>query len=361
MMRQYLKLSPCSPSSTRQNYGIKKLSQSAATSLLCCIIALGLAGCDLIDADSGNGDLDDVPPERLMTMVAVYDNGENPAHRLIVADFENPSKYKVLRKAGDEVSGTCFAPGKRRILFADQEGSVVGTRSHLKLYNLETNEVRALDAPMAATYDGSLDCTWRADGSGFYYSAGGAAGLAIPVYYDLQKATANSFEVASFHGRKGSDSLLVNVGTRFGPVGEGSTFHFIDAFTGEVLERVENEYLRFKPWKDSSRGGYKQAAYHVAYSNATSLVAFERRKEGEISLATTDLEGDFLKKHSLQGVVRCVRWAGKHRILFDHRPNFGSPWSAIRVMEWDTETNEVQELIAPEHIDGAVGLHLPDY
>lgn len=317
----------------------------------------GLAGCDMFGGNGG--DLDDVPPERLVAMVAVYESGADPVHRLVVADFENPSKYEVLRKAGDEVSGTCFSPNKRRILFADQENTIVGTRARLKIYNLETDEVRDLDAPMAATHDGSLECTWRADGSGFYYRAAGAAGAAWPVYFDLKDQKVQTFPAAyMIYDRKGSDSLLVNMG----PLYEGtSSFCFVDVKTKEMLECLNNEHLRFVPWKDESRGGWKQAAFRLTYSDHADWIAFIRSIEGEKSIAITGLEGKFLQTQSMYGVSRCLRWVNKRRVLFDHRPKFGSPWSAIRVMVWDTETDEVNELIAPEVIDGAVGLHLPDY
>lgn len=332
------------------------------------LLLLALASCDLFDS---GGEPFDVPPERLVAMVAVYDSGEDPVHRLVVADFENPSDYKVLTKAGTQVGGTCFSPDKRRILFADHEDTIVGTRARLKLYNLDTDQVRALDAPMAATHDGSLECTWRAGGSGFYYQADGAAGATYPIYYDLKTGEARPFGLqtgqgiypTSFHGLKGRDTLLVNPkASGYDPDNPGIFFYFLHAQTGEKLERIENEYLQFIPWEDESRGGWKQAAYHVAYSDITGLIAFERRMEGRRSLAVTDLEGSLLIAHSGPGVVRCLRWVGKRRVLFDrHPPTFDVSWSDLQIMVWNTETNEVQELIAPEAIDGAMGLHLPDY
>ena len=350
----------------KNNPRIMRSASRFALLFALCTLAVSLASCDLFGSGEQDPGVEGVPPERLVAMVAVWDDGkggDKPVHRLVVADFENPERYDVLRDAGSEVGGTCFSPDKRRILFADHTGGNVGTRASLKLYDLNDGEVRSLDgAPTAATHDGTLKCIWRADGSGFYYSAGGAAGQEIPVYYDLESKESRSFEAVRFHGLRGRDSLLANVGSLYesetkGPFG----FCFIDAQTEKLLECLENEYLRFIPWEDESRGGWKQAAFDLIYGKASGLLAFERRIEDEKYLAVTDLEGESVKTHSTNGVIRNLRWAERETVLFNRYPQPGSSWDTFRIMVWDIGANDVRAFADPEIIDGAVGLHLPDY
>jgi hypothetical protein len=150
---------------------------------------------------------------------------------------------------------------------------------------------------------------------------------------------------------------LVNpIGSGYNPERPGY-FYIMDTHTGDNLGRVENEYLRFIPWEDESRGGWKQGAFNVTYSNAVDLIAFVRSsEEGPSGLAVTDLEGSFLETKSKYGWKKCIRWVDSGHMLFDL-----STESALRVKVWDIEANEVRTFADPEVIGGAVGLHLPDY
>lgn len=141
--------------------------------LFVCLTGLTLIGCDLL----GGSDDFNVPPERLVTMTAVYEETHEsgrPVHRLVLADVEDPSDHEVLSAAGRDAGRSCFGPEKRRLLFEDNSESNVGSRAPIKLLDLESREVRDLGA--AGTLKG---CVWRADGSGFYYAAGGPDGLDV--------------------------------------------------------------------------------------------------------------------------------------------------------------------------------------
>ncbi len=340
-----------------------------------------LPGCDLF----GSGKDDDpgvegVPPERLVAMVAVWDDGkggDKPVHRLVVADFDDPAaRYDVLRKAGEEVQTTCFSPDKRRILFADNSGSITGGRSAMKLYNLDSGEVRALDgAPTAATYGGtSMRCVWSADGSGFYYMAAGAAGAAFSMYYDVETKQARPFGIREtaggdpvsgvfFFGLKGQDTLIVR--SQMSEKAPDSLhylidgYHYVDAQTEKYLGRIKNEHLKFIPWEDKSRGGFKRAAYSVTYDGAPGLIAFMRKTEEERSLAVTDLEGSFVKDLTTGGPLYMdLAWKGRSTLLFSQG---GAQNRPRRIYVANVETGEVRSLVEPNAIDGAIRLTEPDY
>lgn len=299
-----------------------------------------------------------------VVMTAAYDEGEDTAHRLIVTDLQNPSNYRVLRKAGDHVGEAYFGPEKRRIVFGKDARLIEDAGGRLALYDLESNEVRLLtDAPWTGVGGGNV--VWEADGSGFYYNTGGAWSLPSLVHYDLEKQKARYLaQRTRIHGLKGRTSMLVY---NRRPANEGRfPFYFFDVEKEAYTEHVRNEYLKIVEWEDESRGGHKYAAFGPAYGNETDLIAFRQKSEDEKTrLAITDVEGDCFGTYTDGEYLDYnLDWGPGGTVLFDrHSSPYGSGniWDEYRVMVLDAGTGEVRRLVDPAVIDGAVGLHSPEY
>ena len=342
----------------------------------CMLLWLGVLapGCDFFGSETGDPGVEGVPPERLVAMVAVYkgDEGENAPKRLVVADFEDPSRYDVIPEAGNNVGSTCFSPGKRRILFTDHSGSTVDTRAPLKLYDLDTGESRTLgQAPSAATHGGtSMRCVWNNAGNGFYYQAAGAAGATYPVYFDLDTGESQPFGLETdeeeiyptrFHGLEEGAKLLVSpAGATYTPEESGSYFYFLDTQTGQKIKRIDNEYLQFVAWNDESRPGSKKGAYSVTYDDASNRVAFMRKVGDERSLAVTDLEGSYIRILTKGAPLYMdLAWGPGETVIFSRGGLTQEPARDIYV--GDVETGEVRSLIEPNLIGGATRVIEPDF
>ncbi len=343
------------------------------------LLAATLPGCDLFGSDGGGSILDDVPPERLVAMVAVYnDTHENgaPVQRLVLADFENPSAYKVLSEAGTFATEPRFAPGKRRLLFVDQTGARTASDGQVTLLDLESGSVRPLlyvredgrQFPLRGSLEG---LAWEPDGSGFYSALAGPAGLTVAYHYDLATRRLRPFAQTQGgatvipYGRKGQDSIFVISNERLREGGDRIPgFYFVDAETGAYLERIENEHLRFVRWEDPSRGGWRYSVYTPALDGKEELVAFRiNNPENRGNLAVASLSGSSFEVYgaSEEYIDTLPRWGPSSVVLFNRSRGASSPFQAHRVMVVDTETGEVRAFIRPEVIDGAAGLRTPDY
>lgn len=333
------------------------------------LVGLGLlSGCDLL----GEGNVrrctapdTDVQKDGRMVLTAVFEDTlegeETTAHRLVVTDFQDPSDYRVLRNAGDHVGEASLGPEKRRIVFEKDARLIEDAGGRLALYDLERDEVRLLpDAPFTGTGGGNV--VWETDGSGVYYNAGGGlAGIGPLVHYDFEKQKARFLAQRNRpYGLRGRTSLLVY---NRRSVNKGRfPFYFFDGETEEYTEHVRNEYLKIVEWEDESRGGHKYAAFTPAYGNETDLIAFRQRSEGKTRLAITDVEGDCFGTYTDgQYLNGDLDWGAGGTVLFDRHDSFGSGWSDYRVMVLDVQTGKVRSLVDPEVIDGALGLHSPDY
>lgn len=336
------------------------------------LVLLLLSGCDGFGLDGV-----DEPPGGRVAMTAVYEEtleSGRPVHRLVVADVQNPSNYKVLSKAGKDVGRSCFGPEKRRLLFEDNSESNVGSRAAIKLLDLESREVRDLGA--TGTLKG---CVWRSDGSGFYYAAAGPAGLTVSTFYELETGEARSFAQSETkngamrgsipYARKERDSILVLADSLVrresgGWKHAGVGYYFVDAKTGTYLEKVENEHFRFVPWEDESRGGWEQGAFGPAYNNESKRITYQFGDPENISnIAVTNLDGNLFEIYgaSKEYVDTSPRWGPGGILFFDRRPRTTLDPETHRIMVANVETEAVRELIGPSTINGAVALRHPDY
>lgn len=327
-----------------------------------------LASCELL----GYGSVEQctVPntqlqPNGRMVLTAVFEDTleeeVDPNRRLVVTDFWNASDYRVLQKAGDHVGQGYLGPEGRRIVFEADVNLIEDAAGRLKLYDLESDEVRALpDAPWTSV---SGNLVWSPDGSGFYYNAAGKTSTIPPlVHYDLEKNEAQYVTLQSqIHGLRDPTSLLVNPGKSWNDTVR-FPFYFFDTETEEYGQHVRNEYLKFVDWEDESRGGHKYAAFSPTYGSETGLIAFRQRSGGETRLAITDVEGDCFGTYTDGRYVDSdLVWGPGGTVLFERHDSFGSGWSTYRVMVLNPETGEVRRLVDPGVIDGAVGLHSPNY
>jgi hypothetical protein len=294
----------------------------------------------------------------------------------VLVDIANPANYEVLSQAGTFASEPRFSPDKRQLLFVDHTHAPTFSRGQITLLDLESGAVHPL---FFDTEDGEQDplqgslrgLVWEPDGTGFYSAQSGAAGLLVAYHYDLSERSFRVFAqtqggaIVIPYGRKGQDSILVlSTERREDSNSEHIPYFFVDAATGAYLEPIENEHLRFIPWENPERGGWKHSVYTPAYNDEKDLIAFRLNDpENRGNVAVTNLNGSFFKVYGVSEayIDTFPRWGPAGTVLFNRSEGATSPYQTHRVMIANIETGEVSEFVNPETIDGAVGLRTPDY
>ena len=88
----------------------------------------------------------DVPNEDLVAMIAVFDNpdenGVYPA-KLVLADYYNPTDYKIVTDKPIRAIEPVFSRDKTRILFGDVNSGIEDAGPQLTLYDVENEIGRA--------------------------------------------------------------------------------------------------------------------------------------------------------------------------------------------------------------------------
>ena len=331
-----------------------------------------LAGCDAADPyDDGTFD---VPPERLVALTAVYaetdSNGVYP-QRIVLVDYANPSRYKVLTEGHVSIQPR-FSPDKTRLLYGDETTGTTHAPQFV-LYDLTTEEATPFSMPpdpfgfRPPVFGEMYSVVWDAQGSGFYYTEPVPAFAIIQNVYFFALAEqmwrvvhdGNGYSVYP-RDLKGSDTLIVFSNEQFytgqGPLG----MYFMD-LDGNYLAHLDNPHLEL-----INRDGInKKAAYSPSWNDEVGLFAIARSDSTRpgYRIAVTDLSGGYYREYTSGDYIDDnPRWGpGGDVILFDRIEIEDYSYTGYRVMVADLKTGEVRELVKPSAVDGAVALRFPDY
>lgn len=342
-----------------------------ARAFLCCLVfgmTLLVSGCDLF----GQDDSFDVPPERLVALTAVYaetDTSGAPIQRIVLLDYDDPSRYKVVTP-NDHVSvQPWFSRDKTMLVFGDVTTGVVSA-PQLVRYDHRAERTHALvvtgnqeDIPVTGW---TARIVWNAEGTGFYFThpPGAFSMRQLVLFYSFVEQRVETVRDAGESGvlpvaMKGRDTLIVFSNEQFyeghGPLG----YYFMD-LEGAYLGRIDNPHLEL-----INQGGINtKAAYSPAWNDTSRLfaIAYNDSTFSGYRIAVTTLDGAYYKEYTSGAFIDDhPRWGpGGKTILFDRRALFDSTFTGYSLMEVDLETGAVREFARPE-VFGAVALRFPDY
>ncbi len=148
------------------------------STLLLALVAL--AGCDAGEAPRT---LADVPPERRVAFVAVYDQtigdgpgGGPPAHRIVVADIEDPTVFEIISRPDHKSVSPHLSRDGQQVLFGDETIGPVSAVQYVR-YDLRTGRADTLGhVPPGGEVERPIlvglgsPVVWERDGDGFYFT-----------------------------------------------------------------------------------------------------------------------------------------------------------------------------------------------
>lgn len=332
-----------------------------------CGALLSFLGCD-----SGPERIEEVPPERRVAFTAVYAETRPdgaPIQRVIVADFENPSVFRVLTPNDHASLQPRLSHDRQRVLFGDETiGGVDAPR--LVLHNLETNRADTLTTQTPSGLRLSFlqwpgELVWDHDNSGFFLGTGGnlwryAGGL-------LNQISERSYGWP--WSLKGRDMLIVESMDPAAPGRDGETgpgYYFMSR-DGRYLSRIRNPYL---DWRRNGSGQWMPQAFFPSFSeeeerfafviDASNLAGGPALRYSGTRIAVTNLDGSFFRIYTTgEYYDTWPRWGPRGTILFDRVRKNGDPWQTHKVMRLDLKSGNVREFVSPSTF-GAVGLRFPD-
>ena len=334
------------------------------------IITLFASGCELL---SGGEDEFDVPPERLMTMTAVYaetDSGGAPVQRIILLDYDDPSNYNVVTENDHASVQPLFSPSKQQIVFQDRSTGFVHGPQFIH-YTLATGEVEPLVMYFPSGAELQIaglagSAVWHADEEGFYFTN---PSQSFSARQDLlfYRFAERRYEVIHDAGgqtvipytMKGQDTLVVFSGEQ-NYAGQGPLGYYFMDLEGNYLGLVDNPRLEYV----NRDGVIKKGSLSPEWSDEVELfaVAYHDSTFEGYKIVVTDLNGSYWRElTSGEHIDDHPRWGpGGRTILFDRRPPLSGYFTDYRLMEVDLGTGEVREFAKPSAF-GAVALRFPDY
>ncbi|GAB5534805.1 MAG: hypothetical protein Rubg2KO_10540 [Rubricoccaceae bacterium] len=346
------------------------------------VVLLLLAGCDTGEAPRT---LADVPPERRVAFVAVYDQilnegpgGGPPAHRIVVADIEDPTVFEIISRPDHKSVSPHLSPDRQQVLFGDESIGPVSGVQYVR-YNLRTGQADTLGhVPPGASPSRPIlvglgaPVVWERDGSGFYFTN------PTPSFSITQDVLRFRFADGYFErvhdsgayatvaiGLK-SDSLVV---FSISPEAPGWTPErpagvFLMDRDGRFARRVQNANLSF--WSQDGRlvHGYTEptANEERGLVAATWSESHSEAPSGYVvSLAILDLDGEVVRTYDLDRAYLNwhPRWGPDGTILFERQPRGAADWRTHRAMVLDLSTGSIRELADPATY-GAVGTRMPN-
>ena len=337
-----------------------------------------LAGCDTGDPPT----LADVPPERRVAFVAVYDQTTPdgaPVHRVVVADIEDPTVFEIISRDDHYSVSPHLSPDRQQVLFGDRTIGPVSAVQYVR-YDLRTGQVDTLGhAPPGGEVSRPIlvglesPVVWEPDGGGFYFTN------PTPSFSIKQDVLRFRFADGYFErvhdsgsyattavGMKGTDSLIV---FSISPEAPGWTSErpagvFIMDLDGRFARRAQNPNLSYAAEGGRRVRGFTEPTTSGARGKVTSV--WSELKPGTISdytvsLVVADLDGRLLRSYDLDSryLNWHPRWGPGETVLFERQPRGSADWRLHQAMILDLDTGDIRELADPA-IYGAVGTRMPN-
>ncbi|WP_420456729.1 hypothetical protein [Rubrivirga sp.] len=343
------------------------------------VLALAaLAGCDAAD-DAPT--LADVPADRRVAFVAVYDETTAdgaPVHRVVVADIEDPTVFEVISRPDHFSVSPHLSRDGQQVLFGDRTIGPVSAVQYVR-YDLRTGRADTLghvppggEVARPILVGLGSPVVWERDGRGFYFTN------PTPPFSIKQDVLRFRFADGYFErvhdsgsyattviGMKGPDSLVVFSVSPEAPgwTPERPAGIFLMDLKGQLVRRAQNPNLSYV-----AAGGLRTQAFTEATVNEErGLIAsiWAELRPGtmsdyDVSLAVSDLDGRYFQTYGLDSTYLNwhPRWGPGKTVLFEREPRGGADWRLHRAMVLDLETGSIRELADPA-IYGAGGTRMP--
>ena len=225
----------------------------------------------------------DVPNEDLVAMIAVFDNpdenGVYPA-KLVLADYYNPTDYKIVTDKPIRAIEPVFSRDKTRILFGDVNSGIEDAGPQLTLYDVENENIQLL-----GIWGGIV--TWNFEDSGIYFSNHPAVRI---LFYRFSNQTVDVIKYGDEYAvaLKGQDTLIVFSHT-VAETGQQFGFYFMD-LEGNYLSRIDNPYLGFNSSKAYNPNWNDELGLFV-YAEIDSTVSGSK-------ISVTNLDGSYYETYT---------------------------------------------------------------
>lgn len=330
-------------------------------------ILLLFIAVQFISCDSTTAPVTEHNAKNLVAFTAVFDekyeNGRN-FEKLVIADFNDPSSYKILTDTNIIASKPYFSRDKSKIIFGDI--SKLDHDPQFVLYEYLTNQMELLEIPSTHSPISGRNVVWNYNETGFYFS-NSPPPFTIQedvLYYSLAEKS-----IIRVHFGKGYsvypvallsiDTLIIfsnNTEETQQPVG----YYLMDS-NGNYIDKINNTHLDYI----NRNGIIKKGALNIEYSASSNLFVFaeiDSNVEG-YKIAVTDFSGNYYKEYTAGNFIDDhPKWGPDGKtILFDRREIFDQSFTGFKIMKINIESGAITEFVSPNIISGAVSLRYPEF
>lgn len=351
-----------------------------------CLTVLALAALAGCDAADDAPTLADVPADRRVAFVAVFDEtigngpgGGPPAHRVVVADIEDPTVFEIISRPDHQSVSPHLSPDGQQVLFGDRTIGPVSAVQFVR-YDLRTGRADTLghvppggEVARPILVGLGSPVVWERDGRGFYFTN------PTPPFSGKQDVLRFRFADGFFErvrdsgsygtlavGLEGSNTLLAfsNDPAAPGATSERRAGIFSIDLDGQILGRVANPHLDYL----YESGQPTQQILEASWSEERKLFAYRLVKPSSAEpetysmwIAVTNLDGTYFRTYALDDryVYSSPRWGSSSTLFLNREPPRSNDWRDHRVVVLDLENGSVREFANPSTY-GAVGMRMPD-
>ena len=282
---------------------------------------------------------DEWDKENLVAFSAIFNTDSGYTGRIVIADYNNPSNYKIVTPPELKAVEPVFSYTKEKILFG-----LDGIMAHgyqFAVYDVNTGEMEKLyannvvdGAPLAGR-----NPVWDLDDKGFYFTQDHTYSIAKGIYYyDLTTKEVTGLytpQDASVYvvGLKSPDTLIV-FSNKYILASQDSNSFFFMSKAGEYFSSI-------KP----------RLGHYVIWNYKIKQFVFSSTNNSGYAISTTDVEGTYYKQHTNSYYDTRPVWGPDNSIIFFNRQTDSNQPAQLYFV--NTVTGDVRQFIDPNKINGA--------
>lgn len=285
---------------------------------------------------------------------AIFNTDSGYTGRIAIADYNNPSNYKIVTPPELKAVEPVFSYTKEKILFG--LNGIMAHGYQFAVYDINTGEMEKLyannvadGAPLAGT-----NPVWDFDDKGFYFTQHHTYSIAMGIYYyDLTTKEVTELytpQDASVYvvGLKSADTLIV-FSNKYILASQDSNCFFFMSKTGEYISQIKNPNLVLI----NKNGINEKAAYYTNwnYKNKKVVYSASEIQQKEYAISITDIVGTFRKQYTSSYYDTRPVWGPGNSIIFFNRQT--DSYQPTQLYYVDTVTGEIRQFIDPNIINGA--------
>jgi Tol biopolymer transport system component len=292
--------------------------------------------------------------KNLVAFSAIYNTDSGYEGRIVIADYNNPTNYKIISPSGLEAIDPVFSYTKEKILFGLD--GIMAHGNQFAVYDINTGEMEKLYANNVAGKPplAGKNPVWDFDDKGFYFTQNHTYSIAKGIYYyDLTTKEVTGLynpQDASVYvvGLKSRDILIVFSNKYFLASRDTNCFFFMSK-SGEYISQIRNPNLVLI----NINGVNEKAAYFTNwnYKNKQVLYSASDISQKGYAISITDIEGTYNKQYTSSYYDTRPVWGPDNSIIFFNRQIDSNQPAQLYYV--DTVTGVVRQFIDPNIINGA--------